>query len=110
MTPEYGDLGDIPIAGDWDGGDNIGVYRPGTGGFFMDVKVPAVSAFDPAGWSHSDLIAIQERSGSDLIDYQILVELNTLNFDFSKALSDGVDIRFAELDITELLDRGLEFN
>jgi len=42
--PEYGDLGDIPIAGDWDGDsdDNIGVYRPGTGEFFMDATLPEV--------------------------------------------------------------------
>ncbi|KAF5416754.1 MAG: hypothetical protein C5S48_01975 [Candidatus Methanogaster sp.] len=102
VTPEYGDLGDIPIAGDWDGDsdDNIGVYRPGTGEFFMDATVPDVSAFDPADWSYSDLITIQDKSGFDLVDYQILIELNTVNFDFSKARSDGADIRFVELDGT----------
>ena len=44
VTPEYGDLEDVPIAGDWDGDsdDNIGVYRPGTGEFFMDAMVPDV--------------------------------------------------------------------
>jgi len=46
VTPEYGDLGDIPIAGDWDGDsdDNIGVYRPGTGEFFLNATLPDVSA------------------------------------------------------------------
>ncbi|MEA1869875.1 MAG: DUF2341 domain-containing protein [Euryarchaeota archaeon] len=61
----------------------------------------AAAAF-PADWTHSDLITIEEHSGSDLSDYQILVELNVSNFDFSKAQPDGADIRFAELDKTLL--------
>ncbi|PXF61588.1 MAG: hypothetical protein C4B59_03290 [Candidatus Methanogaster sp.] len=52
----------------------------------------------PANWANSNLITIHENSGSDLSDYQILVELNASNFDFSKAQPDGADIRFAELD------------
>jgi parallel beta-helix repeat protein len=44
VMPEYGDLGDVPIAGDWDrdSDDTIRVYRPGTGEFFMDATVPDV--------------------------------------------------------------------
>jgi len=61
----------------------------------------AAGAF-PADWTHSDLITIEEHSGSDLADYQIQVELNASNFDFSKAQPDGADIRFAELDDTLL--------
>lgn len=42
----------------------------------------------PADWAYSDLITIQENSGSDLTDYQILVELNASNFDFSYMLNN----------------------
>ena len=40
----FGEPDDLPIIGDWDGdGDNnIGVYRPGTGEFFMDATLPDV--------------------------------------------------------------------
>jgi hypothetical protein len=58
--------------------------------------------FNPADWTHSDTITITENSGYDLSDYQILVELNASNFDFSQAESDGADIRFAERDNTLL--------
>ena len=39
---QFGLLGDIPIAGDWDGDgrDTIGVFRPNGGMFFLDVDRP----------------------------------------------------------------------
>jgi len=39
-------------------------------------------------------ITVTEQSGNDLTDYQVLVELNSSNFDFSHANEDGSDIRF----------------
>ena len=42
------------------------------------------------------LIEITEQSGNDLIDYPIFVKLDSSNFDFDKARSDGGDIRFAD--------------
>ena len=38
----YGNVGDKPIAGDWDGDgdDNIGVYRPSTEQFYTDSNIP----------------------------------------------------------------------
>jgi len=39
-------------------------------------------------------ITVTEQSGSDLTDYQVLIELNSANFNFSHANSDGSDIRF----------------
>ena len=56
----------------------------------------AAGAF-PADWAYSNSITIEEHSGSDLTDYQIPIELNASNFNFSKAQPDGADIRFAEL-------------
>ena len=43
-------------------------------------------------------IKITEQSGSDLTDYQVLIELNSTNFDFSHAQTNGEDIRFADTD------------
>ncbi|MCW7078186.1 MAG: hypothetical protein OCU22_03530, partial [Canidatus Methanoxibalbensis ujae] len=39
-------------------------------------------------------IYITERSGNNLTDYQVLVELNSTNFNFAHAQSNGEDIRF----------------
>jgi len=47
-----------------------------------------------SGWSFVRPIKITEQSGNNLSDYQVLIELNSSNFDFSKAKSDGSDIRF----------------
>jgi len=39
-------------------------------------------------------VTVTEQSGNDLTDYQVLIELNSSNFDFSHANEDGSDIRF----------------
>ena len=39
-------------------------------------------------------ITVTEQSGDDLADYQVLIELDSDNFDFSHANNDGSDIRF----------------
>jgi len=41
-------------------------------------------------------ITITELSGNDLTDYQVLIELNSTNFDFSHTQANGEDIRFAD--------------
>ena len=51
----------------------------------------------PAGWSYWREITIT-NSGSALSDYQVKIELNSGNFDFSHAKSDGSDIRFYDSD------------
>ncbi|WP_406661437.1 DUF2341 domain-containing protein [Methanolobus sp. ZRKC3] len=45
-------------------------------------------------WSYSDDITIMENSGQKLVDYQVLILLNSSNFDFNKAQDSGRDIRF----------------
>ena len=47
---------------------------------------------DNLKFKHRRKITITEQSGNDLTDYQVLIELNSSNFDFSH--SDGNDIRF----------------
>jgi len=41
-------------------------------------------------------VTITEQSGNNLTNYQVLVELNSTNFDFSHAQTNGEDIRFTD--------------
>ena len=41
-------------------------------------------------------ITILEQSGSDLTDYQVCIDLNAANFDFSHFLNEGKDLRFTD--------------
>jgi len=52
-------------------------------------------------------ITITEQSGSDLTDYQVLIELNSTNFDFTHAQTNGEDIRFTDTN-GNLLDYWIE--
>jgi len=52
-------------------------------------------------------ITITEQSGSDLTDYQVLIELNSSNFDFSHTQTNGEDIRFTDAS-GNLLDYWIE--
>ncbi|MBO8181792.1 MAG: DUF2341 domain-containing protein [Archaeoglobus sp.] len=61
----------------------------------------------PAGWGYWREITI-DNPGTDLVDYQIKVELDNSNFDFSKANSDGSDIRFYDSDSTTQLNYWIE--
>ena len=54
--------------------------------------VPMACA-DP-GWNWRRPINITNSGGSVLTDYQVLVTLNTSNFNYSKANLDGSDLRF----------------
>jgi len=64
----------------------------------MPVWFNLTSAWIPEkeGWSFMRPVKIVERSGNDLTDFQVKVELNSSNFDFSRANADGSDIRFAD--------------
>ncbi|RLF65413.1 MAG: hypothetical protein DRN30_04025, partial [Thermoplasmata archaeon] len=57
-----------------------------------------------SSWQYRIPINITEQSGTNLVNYQVRINLNSSNFDFSKANSDGSDIRFTwhiyELPIT----------
>jgi len=49
-------------------------------------------------WNYSEEITIREHSGNNLVNYQIPMVLNSSNFDFSLASSEGEDIRFSSGD------------
>jgi len=48
------------------------------------------------GWDYRRKVTITEQSGNDLTDYQVLVELDSSNFDFTHAQSNGEDVRFTD--------------
>lgn len=57
-----------------------------------------------SGWLYRKKITIDKtKVDADLIDFPVLVELTSTNFDFAKARSDGFDIRFTEDDGETLL-------
>ena len=57
-------------------------------------------------WKYRRPVTIQ--SDNALTDYQILVQLNSTNFDFSKANPDGSDIRFVDEDDATKLSYWIE--
>lgn len=95
---EYGDTGDFPVIGNWDGDgdDNIGVFRPSTNQVFKDEKIPLINQggdFNEDGnIDASDISIFIEKYGSNEGEakYDSKVDLN----------GDGVIDIF---DITELI-------
>jgi len=57
-----------------------------------------------SGWQYKQKLIIDStKIDEDLTDFPVLVKLTSSNFDFSKAKSDGADIRFLASDDTTLL-------
>ncbi|HCY75889.1 MAG TPA: hypothetical protein DHV28_08195 [Ignavibacteriales bacterium] len=55
------------------------------------------------GWAYRRTIAVDNNSGSTLTDFQVKISLNSSNFTFAHAKSDGSDLRITSSDgITEL--------
>jgi uncharacterized repeat protein (TIGR01451 family) len=61
---------------------------------------------DHEGWNYR--IPVTIHSGTNLAWYQILVPLNSSNFDFNRAKPDGSDIRFTHTDGTTELSYWIE--
>ena len=78
----------------------------------MLVVDPALSTYYSfpsfSDWQYYKPIRITERTGGDLVDYTVRIVLDSTNFDFSRAKSDGSDIRFLDSDNTTLLDYWIE--
>lgn len=72
---EYGDIGDYPVIGDWDGNgdDDIGVFRPSDQEFYRDSKIPVNPDMS------ADITAIihiyGSREGDD--DYNPVLDVNS---------------------------------
>jgi hypothetical protein len=69
---------------------------------FLAGSATALSNSGGGEWKYSNDISIKENSGTPLTDYQILVYLDSKNFDFNSAKSDGSDIRFTDIQGNEL--------
>ena len=66
---------------------------------------PAVAWWN-SDWKYRRALTIQSENA--LTDYQVLIELNSTNFDFTKAKSDGSDIRFVDEDDATKLSYWIE--
>ena len=55
-----------------------------------------LSLEDLSQWKYYRPIIIKEQSGQTLENFQVLIKLNSNNFDFSKAQPDGSDIRIVD--------------
>ncbi|RLI87612.1 MAG: hypothetical protein DRP01_01265 [Archaeoglobales archaeon] len=62
---------------------------------------------DSMSFQYRRKITIAEQSGTDLTYYQVLIELNSSNFNFAHAQTNGEDIRFTDAD-GNLLDYWIE--
>ena len=60
------------------------------------------------GWEYRRPIYITEKTGYALTNYQVKIGLNSSNFDFEKANSDGSDIRFTLSDGKTLIPYWIE--
>ncbi|MDY6966763.1 MAG: DUF2341 domain-containing protein, partial [Halobacteriota archaeon] len=65
--------------------------------------VGVVSADEMDDWNYQSTITIDNNGNTDaLTDYQVLVELDNTNFDFSQAQPEGDDIRFTNQGVDQL--------
>ena len=70
-------------------------------------KISIGLIIDSMTFKYRRKITITEQSGSDLTYYQVLIELNSTNFDFTHAQTNGEDLRFTDAD-GNLLDYWIE--
>ena len=75
----------------------------GSGLCLADDKAQAADWYSP-DWEYRKAITVDNTASADaLTDYQILVTLNSGNFDYAKANIDGYDLRFIDSDkLTEI--------
>lgn len=76
---------------------------------FLDTKKSqAVSPWYDYSWKYRKEIIIDNSGGGALSNYSVKVTLNNTNFDFSKALSDGRDIRFTDNNAITVITHWIE--
>ncbi len=59
-------------------------------------------------WQYRRPIAVANPGGTALTNYQVMITLNSSSFDFSKANSDGSDVRATDADGTTLIPFWIE--
>ncbi|PXF60865.1 MAG: hypothetical protein C4B59_06765 [Candidatus Methanogaster sp.] len=71
------------------------------------ILLASIAPIASAGWDYRKPVTIN-NPGDTLSDYQVLVTLNSSNFDYSKASPDGSDIGFVDGDNTVALNYWIE--
>ncbi|PWB55667.1 MAG: hypothetical protein C3F13_03045 [Anaerolineales bacterium] len=96
------------------------IFQPGMGTSMAQDNVQAMGDaqnitdqigppwISPPLWNYRRSIIITNNSGGELTDYQVLIRLDSSNFDFNKAKIDGSDLRFTKSDGTTELDYWIE--
>jgi len=74
--------------------EDMRVVASAEGWNLMDVQ--SLGFFNKRNFRYRRVITITEQSGDNLTNHQVLVELNSTNFNFSHTRSDGGDIRFTD--------------
>ena len=74
--------------------EDVRVVASAEGWNLMDIQ--SLGFFNKRNFRYRRVITITEQSGSNLTDYQVLIELDNTNFNFSHTRSDGGDIRFTD--------------
>jgi len=59
-------------------------------------KISRGFIIDSMSFKYRRKITITEQSGNDLSDYQVRIDLDATNFDFSHFLNEGKDLRFTD--------------
>lgn len=77
------------------------------GWFLLTASLSAQGWYD-GNWQHRIPVTVYNPGTSALADFQVLVTLNATNFDFSRPLSDGRDLRVTAADGTTLIPFWLE--
>ncbi|MRS03615.1 DUF2341 domain-containing protein, partial [bacterium] len=75
--------------------------------FVTSHSITAQSWYD-AGWLYRSQVDIPNIGASTLTDFQVRINLNVGNFDFTKSLNDGSDIRVTASDGTTLIPFWIE--
>jgi len=93
---------------EWRSNRNLAFLARTSVGDMLAYKLAKIGfIIDSMTFKYRRKITITEQSGSDLTDYQVLIELNSTNFDFSHAQTNGEDIRFTDAS-GNLLDYWIE--
>ncbi|MFA6082018.1 MAG: DUF2341 domain-containing protein [Patescibacteria group bacterium] len=72
-------------------------------------QVQAASWYD-SDWQYRKEITVDNSGNANVLsNYQVKVTLNDTNFDFTKANSDGSDIRFSDADAVSLIDYWIDY-
>jgi len=85
------------------------LYKMETKNLFVFGNEISLSGFISTSWKYYSKITIDNtQNTNDLTDYQVKIDLTSNNFDFTKANSDGSDIRFTDSDRSTLLSYWIE--